>query len=53
MDFIKNLFKDEEKIIGLCGFKDFKPKSMGAYLPKFSPSTPTYKLNYEKNFFLL
>lgn len=26
MDFLKNFFDDESKIIGLCGFKTLKPK---------------------------
>ena len=53
MDFIKNLFKSEEKLIGLCGFKDENSENLSVYIPKFEPSKPLYTVNYEKNFFLL
>ncbi len=53
MDFIKKLFKDEDRIIGLCGFKKEDEDQLGVFIPKFSPANPTYNLNYEKNFFLL
>ena len=53
MDFIKNLFKDDEKIIGLCGFKNAKDSELSVYIPKFNPSKPIYNFNYEKNFFLM
>lgn len=53
MDFIKNLFKDEDKIIGLCGFKNGEDKNLRVFIPKFNPSKPIYNFNYQKNFFLL
>lgn len=53
MNFIKNLFKDDEKLIGLCGFKEAAGENLNVYIPKFEPSKPLYTVNYEKNFFLL
>lgn len=51
MDFIKKLFKDEEKIIGLCGFK--KEEELSVFIPKFTANKQIYNTNYNKNFFLL
>ncbi|MBQ8168047.1 hypothetical protein IJZ97_01360 [bacterium] len=51
MEFIKKLFKDDDKIIGLCGFK--KEEELRVYIPKLDPSKMIYSTNYNKNFFLL
>lgn len=51
MEFIKKLFKDEEKIIGLCAFK--KEESKRTYIPEFNPSKYIYNTNYPKNFFMM
>ncbi len=51
MEFLKNLFKDEDRVIGLCGFK--KEEEVRVYIPRFDPSKNIYNLNCEKNFFLL
>lgn len=51
MEFIKSLFKEDEKIIGLCGFKKKTPK-----IYSFSPKINTIELFYgtnTKNNFLL
>ena len=43
MEFLKNLFKDEERIIGLCGFK--KEEEVRIYIPKLDPSRMIYNTN--------
>ena len=51
MEFIKNLFKDDEKVIGLCSFRK---KSTKIY--SFCPNKNTVELFYStniKNNFLL
>lgn len=51
MEFIKSLFKDDEKVIGLCSFKK---KTTKVY--SFTPNTNTVDLFYStniKNNFLL
>lgn len=57
MEFLKKIFKDDEKIVGLCAFN----KRNGEYnygvpfnfAPKLSTEKLIYSTNYEKNFFLL
>ena len=51
MEFLKNLFKDEDRIIGLSGFKD--EDELDILFPKTPKLKPIYTLKYEKNFFLL
>ncbi len=51
MEFLKNLFKDDDRIIGLSGFK--KEEVLSVFIPKFNPAKPIYNPNYQKNFFLL
>lgn len=53
MEFLKKLFKDEDKIIGLCAFKEEDEEKLSVYVPKFNPSKTIYTTNYQKNFFLL
>ncbi len=52
MEFFKNLFKDDDRIIGLSGFKKEDDEKLGIFIPKFNPAKPIYNLNYRKNFFL-
>ena len=51
MELLKNLFKDEDKVIGLCGFR--KEDDLGVFIPKFEPNEQIFSTKYEKNFFLL
>lgn len=51
MEFIKNLFKDDDKIIGLCALK--KEEKRRIYIPEFNPGRSIYNTNYPRNFFLL
>ncbi len=51
MEFLKNLFKEEERIIGLSGFK--KEDKLDVFIPKTPKLKPIYTLKYEKNFFLM
>lgn len=55
MEFIKNLFKDDEKIIGLCGFKNQKmPLSLPnhRYENMFGKTNLVFKTNTKYNFLL-
>ena len=51
MEFIKKLFNDDEKIIGLCDFKKkaCKPYS---YMPTFNATKLVYSTNTKNNFLL-
>ncbi len=53
MDFIKKLFKDEDRIIGLSGFKNGELEDLTVFIPKFNPAKPIYNYKNQKNFFLL
>ena len=52
MEFLKNLFKDDEKVVGLCAFNK-KEAKRHTFAPKFSTEKLIYSTNYEKNLFLL
>lgn len=51
MEFLKKFFKDEERVVGLSGFK--KDEKLSVFVPKCPQPKPVYTLKYEKNFFLL
>ncbi len=53
MEFIKKLFCDEDRVIGLCGFKKNDEQNLRVFVPKFNPSKSIYNFNYQKNFFLM
>lgn len=57
MEFLKKIFKDDEKIVGLCAFnKQSRGHDYGVafnFAPKLSTEKLIYSTNYEKNFFLL
>lgn len=53
MEFLKKFFRDEDRIIGLSGFKKDNDEVLRAFVPKFNPSKPIYSFNYQKNFFLM
>lgn len=52
MEFIKNLFKDDEKIIGLCAFKKTAPQTF-TFKPKYSNTFELFYSTNTKNNFLL
>ena len=51
MEFIKNLFKEDEKIIGLCGFREKSP-IIHTYKPELSSIELFYTTNTKNNFLL-
>ena len=51
MEFIKNFFKDDEKIIGLCSFKKKTQKTYSIY-PDFRNLNMFYATNTKNNFLL-
>ncbi len=51
MEFIKKLFKDDDKVIGLCSFKKKAQKNY-AFTPQFSNATLFYSTNTKNNFLL-
>lgn len=52
MEFLKKLFNDdEEKIIGLCGFKKKAPK-IYSFTPTFNATKLIYGTNTKNNFLL-
>lgn len=51
MEFIKNLFKDEDKAVGLCSFKK-KEQKIYTFTPKFSTVELIYSTNTKNNFLL-
>lgn len=62
MNFLKNFFEDETKIIGLCAFKTMRPKCKLQTLPQilypdynFNPieTIKNFETNFEKNILLL
>lgn len=62
MNFLKNFFDDESKIIGLCGFEMMKPKYSQNPIENdffFNPFkgerlfTPNYETNFINNALLL
>ncbi len=52
MELLKKLFKDDEKVIGLCAFKK-QPQKVYSYEPKFKATKLCYCTNTKNNFFLL
>jgi len=52
MELLKKLFKEEEKVIGLCAFKK-QPQKVYSYDPKFNATKLYYSTNTKNNFFLL
>lgn len=52
MELLKKLFKDDEKIIGLCAFRK-RPEKMYNFEPQFKATRLVYCTNTKNNFFLL
>ncbi len=53
MEFLKNFFKEDDAIIGLCELKKIDDDTLRTFIPKLKPSNQVYDFNYNKNFFLL
>lgn len=53
MEFLKNLFKNEEKVVGLCAFNKKNGKVSYSYTPQFNAQKLIYNTNTKNNFFLL
>lgn len=51
MEFIKNLFKEDEKAIGLCSFKK-KEQKIYSFTPQFNAINLIYSTNTKNNFLL-
>ena len=51
MEFLKNLFKDDEKVIGLCSFKK-KHQKVYSFAPQLKNTTLFYSTNTKNNFLL-
>ncbi len=52
MKFLKKLFNDDDKIIGLCGFKKKETTKSFSYTPQFSATKLIYSTNTKNNFLL-
>ena len=52
MEFLKNLFKDDEKIVGLCGFKKKETTKIYSFAPQFNATKLIYSTNTKNNFLL-
>ena len=51
MELLKRLFKEDEKVIGLCALKKREGKQL-SFTPQFSAPRLVYGTKYEKNFFI-
>ncbi len=51
MEFLKNLFKDDEKVIGLCSFKKKRVK-VYSFTPAVNQINLIYNTNTKNNFLL-
>lgn len=58
MEFVKNFFNDDSKIVGLCGFKTINKQNSSYFVKNDllfnnSPSTKVFQTNYSKNILLV
>jgi len=53
MEFLKSLFKDDEKIVGLCAFNKKNNRVLNPNTPQFSTQKLIYSTNIKNNFFLM
>ncbi len=53
MELLKKLFKDEDKVIGLCSIRKEYEEPIRVFIPKFTPTKTFSSTSYNKNFFLL
>lgn len=52
MKFLKKLFNDDDKIIGLCSFKKKETTKIYSFTPQFSATKLIYSTNTKNNFLL-
>lgn len=53
MEFLKSLFKNDEKVVGLCAFNKKNNKLQYSYTLQFNAQKLIYNTNTKNNFFLL
>ena len=54
MEFFKNFYKDDDKIVGLCAFKKKRPFNIGyEFEPKFGASKFSFEPKLKTNFFMV
>lgn len=53
MEFLKSLFKNDDKIVGLYAFNKKNDKTVSSYRPQFNAQKLIYSPNTKNNFFLL
>jgi hypothetical protein len=55
MEFFKNFYKDDDKIIGLCAFKKQRYRSdLGfSFEPKFGATKLLYEPKFKPNMFMV
>ncbi len=51
MEFLKNLFKDDDKVIGLCSFNK-KTQKVYTFAPQIKNTNLFYSTNTKNNFLL-
>ncbi len=51
MELLKRLFRDDDKVIGLCAFKKKERKQL-SFTPQFSATKLVYGTKYNNNFFV-
>lgn len=51
MGLLQKLFKDEDKIVGLCAFKK-REKKIYSFTPAFCDTKLVYAADYSKNLFM-
>lgn len=52
MEFLKKIFNDDDKIVGLCSLKKESPKSYNCYTHAFDATKLIYSTNTKINFLL-
>ncbi len=53
MEFLKKLFKNEERVVGLCSLNKKNGRVSYTYTPQFNAQKLIYRTNTKDNFFLL
>ena len=54
MDFFKNFYREDDKVVGLCAFKKRQLFNFGyEFEPKFGATKFLYEPKTKNNFFLL
>ncbi len=53
MELLKKLFRDDDKIVGLCAFRKKTEEKIYSFEPQFKATRLIYTTNTKNNFFLL